>query len=233
MTEYAYTTLLASNDYLYGVLGLYYSWKLTHSKYDFILIVTDNISKENLSIVEQAGIDYTIVPRYDFKNPQSKYNITWNKFYIYTLTQYTKVCFIDADAILIENIDSVFDANTPAFMALGPIFISGVMILVDPTTFTPENFKKFRYQADDESVWNKIYNPQNTTNIGKYMDSIIHWSDGGDNSMKYWNYYTLDSLEKVQDFIHNQSAQYFIPIREWHEERMAEPPGPFKDLLGK
>ena len=233
MTDYAYTTLLASNDYVYGVLGLYYSWKLTNSKYDFILIVTDNITQENLSIIECANIDYVIVPRYDFKNQNSRYNITWNKFYIYTLTQYKKVCFIDADAILIENIDSVFDADTPAFMALGPIFISGIMILVDPTSFTPEMFKKFRYLADDESVWNKLYNPNTTTNIGKYMDSIIHWSDGGDNSMKYWNHYQLHSLEDVQKFIQDQSLQYFIPIREWHEERMAEPSGPFKAILGE
>ena len=233
MTDYAYTTLLASNDYIYGVLGLYYSWKLTAPKYDFVLIITDNISKENIDIVEQAGISYTIVPRYDFKNKNSKYNITWNKFYIYSLTNYKKVLFIDADAILIENIDHVFEYAPPAFMALGPQFISGIIILENPNAFTPNNFIKFRYQSDDESVWNKIYSPSTVTNIGYCMDSIIHWSDGGDNTMKYWNYYNLNSPKMVENFINDQYAQYFCPLREWHEERMAHNPGPFQDSLDK
>lgn len=233
MTEYAYTTLLASNDYIYGVLGLYYSWKLTASKYDFVLIITDNISKENIDIVEQVGIDYIIVPRYDFKHKNSKYNITWNKFYIYSLTNYKKVLFIDADAILIENIDQVFEYTTPAFMALSPQFISGVMILENPNTFTPNNFIKFRYQPDDESVWNRIYSPKTVTDIGLYMGFIIHWSDGGDNTMKYWNYYNLNSSIMVENFINDQSAQSFNPLRKWHEERMANRPGPFQKLLDK
>lgn len=56
---------------------------------------------------------YEIIPCYQFdKNHnsfESRYNFTFNKFYAYNFIQYDKLCFIDADAFLLINIDKYFD----------------------------------------------------------------------------------------------------------------------------
>ena len=46
MKKYCWTTLLATDDYVWGILGLYFSLQKVYSKYPLIPIVTDNISDE-------------------------------------------------------------------------------------------------------------------------------------------------------------------------------------------
>ena len=50
MNNNAYITLLSTNNYLYGCIGLMYSWKATNSKYPFYCVVTEDITKENIMI---------------------------------------------------------------------------------------------------------------------------------------------------------------------------------------
>ena len=43
--NFAFTSVLATDDYLGGALGLYYSLQMAESKYPFHLLVTDNVSR--------------------------------------------------------------------------------------------------------------------------------------------------------------------------------------------
>ena len=113
MEKYAYITLLSSDDYVWGVLGLYYSLKKKNKcKYPLIVIVTQDISTETINILIKNNISYKIVKTIYFPempgisglNPK-RYITCANKIYIYNFTEYDKVMFIDADCIILFNID--------------------------------------------------------------------------------------------------------------------------------
>lgn len=53
MGNYAYTTLLATDDYVYGVIGLLFSLQEVQSKYPLHIIVTNNISDYTLSLLDE------------------------------------------------------------------------------------------------------------------------------------------------------------------------------------
>lgn len=70
-----------------------------------------NIYKDNF---KNVNIIFKEVPYlyFDFLK-QYKQNITINKLHMFSLVEYDKVCFLDADTVLTENIDFLFKEKTP------------------------------------------------------------------------------------------------------------------------
>ena len=64
MSNNAYITLLSTNNYLYGCIGLMYSWKATNPKYPFYCIVTEDITEYNIQILEAIGYKIIREKRY-------------------------------------------------------------------------------------------------------------------------------------------------------------------------
>lgn len=142
MGNNAYITLMSTNNYLYGCIGLYYSWKATNPKYPFYCIVTQDISKENIRILEEIGykiiIDdlyipnsyYNILKEYEetgvYKTPignstadlsKNGWQYGWTKLRMFRYTEFDKLLFIDADSYIVQNLDDVFDR--PAWSSVG------------------------------------------------------------------------------------------------------------------
>lgn len=138
MGNNAYITLMSTNNYLYGCIGLMYSWKNTNSKYPFYCVVTKDISQTNIQILEKIGykviVDDLYIPTSYF-NLLKEYETTgeyatpvgnstadltkngwqygWTKLRIFNYTQFDKLLFIDADSYIVQNLDDVF--NYPAW----------------------------------------------------------------------------------------------------------------------
>lgn len=134
MENNAYVTLMSTNNYLYGCIGLMYSWKQTNSKYPFYCIVTENITKENIKILEDIGynviIDNLYIPNSYYKllkeyeetgeyaTPignstadlsKNGWQYAWTKLQIFKYTQFTKLLYIDADSYVVQNLDEMFN----------------------------------------------------------------------------------------------------------------------------
>lgn len=115
---YSWITLLASDNYIEGILALSHSLKLTNTIYPLIVLVTSTISEHTINILQKNNIQYIIINTLSFNQKnKNRWNITLNKFYIYNLTQYNKICFLDADIIIKHNIDYIFQFNTPCFLS--------------------------------------------------------------------------------------------------------------------
>ena len=143
--NYCYCSLLTSDNYLKGVLGLAYSLKIVDSKYPFLVIITDNISEESIDILKENNISFIIKPLLLFQS-HSEYVTTINKFYLYTLINFEKIIFIDADAFVLENIDKYFNYN----MSVGyrywnghQFIISGGFLVLKPSLEKFQKAKKF------------------------------------------------------------------------------------------
>lgn len=133
MKNYAYITMMTTNNYLYGCIGLMYSWKATNSKYPFYCIVTKNITQENIRILTEIGykiiVECSYIPESYWKTLQeieqgelvmpageSRFNLdengwqhAWTKLRIFSYIQFNKLIYIDADSYIVRNIDDIFE----------------------------------------------------------------------------------------------------------------------------
>lgn len=117
----SFITYLSSDDYMLGVLSLHKSWQRAKSKYDFHCIVSNVIHEEVIDKLKSNGVK--IIKFNQIKIPENL--IIYNKNYCYTnyevlknyynklvvfgLDKFEKIIYMDADMIMIDNIDELFD----------------------------------------------------------------------------------------------------------------------------
>ncbi|EPZ32024.1 Glycosyl transferase, family 8 domain-containing protein [Rozella allomycis CSF55] len=113
--ECAFVTLVTSNSYTIGAQVLAHSLKKVNCCYPLVVLVTPDVSHENRLILSQH---YTIVPvetidSNDAKNLEllgrPELGITFTKLFVWTLTQYSKVVFLDADTLVLQNVDDLME----------------------------------------------------------------------------------------------------------------------------
>jgi hypothetical protein len=129
--------LMLGEDYLPGVLVSAHSFRRVETKVDLVVMVTPDISPGAKKIL--AGIfDYVVdVPYIEVKTKPMRTRkqselYTWisksyTKWNVLGLTNYSKVCLIDADLVTLKNIDELFELSAPA-----AVFKSSYERLLDP-----------------------------------------------------------------------------------------------------
>lgn len=112
----AYVTCLSTDKFLNGVLVLYQSLKNTNPKYPFYCIVSDDLSKETLDTMTKCGVDYIVMEHIDVSHLTGRAMSEWDshyfKFRLFQLFQFEKIVFLDADMLVMHNLDELFD-NEP------------------------------------------------------------------------------------------------------------------------
>lgn len=120
MKNYSYITLLSDDSYIYGVILLNESLKRVNSQYPLEVVVTSNVTKPILNILEQLNIKYTIIEpikndsflNYN-KNINASFAKTWSlcltKLKLFNLTQFDKIIFLDSDIMVLKNLDNLFE----------------------------------------------------------------------------------------------------------------------------
>nr|KYP38815.1 Glycogenin-2 [Cajanus cajan] len=128
----AYATILHSaHVYVCGAIAAAQSIRMSGSTRDLVILVDETISSYHRSGLEAAGWKVRTIQR--IRNPKAEkdaYN-EWNysKFRLWQLTDYDKIIFIDADLLILRNIDFLF--GMPEITATGnnaTLFNSGVMV---------------------------------------------------------------------------------------------------------
>ncbi|KAL7239449.1 hypothetical protein ACSBR2_005368 [Camellia fascicularis] len=161
----AYVTVLhSSNSFVCGAIALAQSIIQTNTTKDLVLLADDSISKSSLQGLRAAGWKIKHTKR--IRSPDSKRKIysEWNysKLRVWELTEYDKIICIDADIIVLENIDEFF--VYPQFSAVGEddfVFNSGIM-LVEPSKCTFETLMEkmsqvASYDATDQGFLNEMF----------------------------------------------------------------------------
>ncbi|KAK4852130.1 hypothetical protein QYF36_021322 [Acer negundo] len=161
----AYVTILHSSEaYVCGAIALAQSIIQTHSKRDLVLLYDKSISSNSLRGLRAAGWKTKWISR--IRSPFAKkdsYN-EWNysKLRLWQLTDYDKVIFIDADLLILKNIDHLF--VLPELSAAAndlTLFNSGLMV-VEPSLckFEDMMLKSFEigsYNGGDQGLLNEIF----------------------------------------------------------------------------
>ncbi|MEO7329950.1 MAG: glycosyltransferase family 8 protein [Minicystis sp.] len=140
-TAYA-TTLCNGDSYAPGVETLGKSLKARGTQVPMVAMVTEDVSREaRARLVAQGWKIRDVSP---ILNPSTsplfpRFDNVFTKLRAWELTEFDKVVFLDADTLVLQNIDELFDrpeiAAAPDFF-MPDRFNSGVMVLVpSPKTF--------------------------------------------------------------------------------------------------
>jgi len=110
--KYSYVSILSTDSYLFGALTLWKSLSDTKPKYPFNLLVTPNLSPETLSLLSKSNI--SVIKIEPIKNPilndpKDRRYYNYSKLNMWNLTQFDKIVYLDADMVVMHNIDELFE----------------------------------------------------------------------------------------------------------------------------
>ena len=140
MNNYAYVTVINSIDYLDGVRTLLYSLRKVNSQYPVLVLVPRGfdpaaqckIGRWGGTVLEAEGIGLGELAE---KNPRAYWNETFFKLRIFDLISYDKLVYIDADMIVLENLDHLFEREHISAVQGGKVIFgwedinSGLMVI--------------------------------------------------------------------------------------------------------
>ncbi|MEM8571809.1 MAG: glycosyltransferase [Pseudomonadota bacterium] len=145
MSSHAYVTLVTNDAYLPGAIALVRSIRLTGTSADIVVMHTAAVAPATLAPLVALGAKLTcqdLLPTSDaFNTAHAKREIhgrnpftkgekpsfhtpldNFVKLRLWQLTEYEKIVFIDADALVLHNIDRLFDY--PEFSAAPNVYES-------------------------------------------------------------------------------------------------------------
>jgi len=149
----SFVTLLSTESYVPGVLALNESLRRFKSNYPLLVVVSNNIKSSTKEFLEKMGMrvatcsESMFVP-VEIKNKSGHWGNTFDKIYIFGLTDYSKLVYVDSDMIMLRNIDELFDKPHMSAVSAGkflyPDWIrlnSGIMV-IEPEQGLPEKIMK-------------------------------------------------------------------------------------------
>lgn len=155
-----FITLLSSKDYLEGVLVLAYSLQQVHSSYPLIVAVTEDLYND-IGVLESLKNCNCLIEKVSkilYSNTiQQKYvNLdvlnTASKISIFRLTDWDKLVYIDADVLVVQNLDFLFNYPDGAMLydtlSIPPFGISSLFVF-EPRNHTEIDLLEYLIQNAD------------------------------------------------------------------------------------
>ncbi|XP_059630557.1 putative UDP-glucuronate:xylan alpha-glucuronosyltransferase 3 isoform X2 [Cornus florida] len=228
----AYATILHSaHVYVCGAIAAAQSIRMAGSTRDLVILVDDTISNYHRGGLEAAGWKIHTIQR--IRNPKAErdaYN-EWNysKFRLWQLTDYDKIIFIDADMLVLRNIDFLFEM--PEISATGnngTLFNSGVMV-VEPSNCTfqllMDHINEIEsYNGGDQGYLNEIFTWWHR--IPKHMNFLKHFWEGDEQEKKETKIRLFGADPPVLYVLHYLGLKPWLCFRDydcnWNVDRLQE-----------
>lgn len=187
----AFVTLATNDTYCKGARVLAQSLRIHNTKKDLVVMVTPEVTNDErpgLQALFDHVIEVDVMDSEDaahlamMKRPEL--GVTFTKLHCWTLTQYSKCVFMDADTMALANIDELFDREelSAAPDAGWPdIFNSGVFV--------------FKPSADTFRALIEV-----AETVGSF--------DGGDQGLlnTYFSGWLTDDIKKHLSFLYNMHS---------------------------
>lgn len=109
-----WATLITRVDYLTGLATLDYSLKQVKSAYPLVAFYTDRFPEEGHAALDRRGIAKRHIKHLapaverDYAN-DARFEDTWNKLSVFSMTDYERVILIDSDMLVRKNMDELMD----------------------------------------------------------------------------------------------------------------------------
>ncbi|KAH7931120.1 glycosyltransferase family 8 protein [Leucogyrophana mollusca] len=116
----AYVTLLTKTSYLPGVLVLDYTLRAVASRYPLLVMVTPSLPQEAKDVLNRKGISMKEVSSlqppeglHNLSSHDARFTDTWTKLRSFGLAEYDRIVLLDADMIVMRNMDELMDLDLP------------------------------------------------------------------------------------------------------------------------
>lgn len=159
MNNYRYITVITNTRYLPGVYTLNYTLRRVGNKYPLSVLIPKNDNSEIKEKLVARGIDVIemewVVPREEVLQHNSIFywTDTLFKLNIFRLIQFDKIVYLDADMIILNPIDELFDVPHLSAVIAGKCLhpewngLNGGMMVIKPALDEYEGLVKMLPQT--------------------------------------------------------------------------------------
>lgn len=141
----SYVSILTSDSYLPGLIALHKSLQRVASSNELIVLITDGVGSASRALIAARGIQFIEVPA--IRNPTDiaidhRWHPTYSKLHCFGLEQFDKIVFLDADTLVVTNIDDLFQMPHMAAVSAGSMLpeysnwtnLNSGMFVAEPST---------------------------------------------------------------------------------------------------
>uniref|UniRef100_A0A3B4XP52 glycogenin glucosyltransferase n=1 Tax=Seriola lalandi dorsalis TaxID=1841481 RepID=A0A3B4XP52_SERLL len=219
-TGEAFVTLATTDSYCMGATVVARSLRRHGTTRGIVVMVTPNVSQQSRLALESVFDEVIMVDVMDSEDRlhlallgRPELGITFTKIHCWTLTQYSKCVFLDADTLVLCNVDELFERDE---LSAAPdpgwpdCFNSGVFVL-RPSLHTHTGLMDHALQhgsfdGGDQGLLNSFFSGWPVEDISKHLPFVYNLS-----ASSIYSY-----LPAFQQFGHNAKIVHFLgPVKPW------------------
>ncbi|KAJ3606958.1 hypothetical protein NHX12_026474 [Muraenolepis orangiensis] len=190
MADQAFVTLATNDNYAKGAMVLASSLHNHHTTRKLVALIGPQVSDPCRSVLKKLYDEVRVVDVLDsgdaahlamMKRPDL--GVTFTKLHCWTLTHYSKCVFMDADTLVVSNIDELFDREE---LSAAPdpgwpdCFNSGVFVF-RPSMETYAKLLQYStehgsFDGGDQGVLNGFFSSWSTADISRHLPFIYNLS---------------------------------------------------------
>lgn len=222
----AFVTLATTESYCMGATVVARSLKRHGTTRSIVAMVTPNISKQTRLALQREVDHVVLVDVMDSRDRihlallgRPDLGITFTKIHCWTLTQYSKCVFLDADTLVLCNVDELFDRDElSAAPDLGwpDCFNSGVFVfrpsLQTHGRLVEHALQHGSFDGGDQGLLNSFFSGWPVDDIGRHLPFVYNLSASAIYSYK----------PAFQQFGHDAKIVHFLgAVKPWSSSSQA------------
>ncbi|KAH7675965.1 Protein T10B10.8, partial [Aphelenchoides avenae] len=129
--EYAFVSVLSSDDFLLAARVLGFSIKSTNSTIPFIVFCTEDVSNDSIATLEAEGIETRRIEKFDtpYIRTHKARKFQYTKIRLWSLTEFKVLVHLDLDTLLLDDVSELFQCGDfCASLRHSDMFNSGVFV---------------------------------------------------------------------------------------------------------
>ncbi|XP_015230781.1 PREDICTED: glycogenin-1 isoform X1 [Cyprinodon variegatus] len=221
MSDQAFVTLATNDNYAKGAMVLGQSLRNHNTTRKLVVLIGPHVAepcRDALHSVFDEVIMVNVMDSGDAANlalmKRPDLGVTITKLHCWTLEQYSKCVFMDADTLVLSNIDELFDREE---LSAAPdpgwpdCFNSGVFVF-RPSNETHKDLlaycaEKGSFDGGDQGILNSYFNTWATADISKHLPFIYNLS-----SIAIYSY-----LPAFKQYGHDAKVVHFLgKVKPWN-----------------
>ncbi|XP_017033402.1 glycogenin-1 isoform X1 [Drosophila kikkawai] len=208
MSKFAWVTLTTNDTYSLGALVLAHSLKRANTAHQLAVLVTPTVSlamRDRLKEVYNVVQEVNVLDSQDAANlallARPELGVTFTKLHCWRLVQFEKCVFLDADTLVLQNCDELFEReelSAAPDVSWPDCFNSGVFVF-KPSVETFGQITEFAvkngsFDGGDQGLLNQYFADWATADIKKHLPFVY-------NVTAYASYCYLPAFKQYRDKI--------------------------------
>ncbi|KAM9334027.1 glycogenin-2 isoform 2-T2 [Symphorus nematophorus] len=210
----AFVTLATTDSYCMGATVVARSLRRHGTTRSIVVMVTPNVSEQSRLALQNVFDEVITVDLMDSKDRlhlsllgRPELGITFTKIHCWTLTQYSKCVFLDADTLVLCNVDELFEREE---LSAAPdpgwpdCFNSGVFVfrpsLGTHSSLLDHALQHGSFDGGDQGLLNSFFSSWPVEDISKHLPFVYNLS-----ATSFYSY-----VPAFQQFGHNAKIIHFL-----------------------